>query len=280
MARLELPTSPITQRFPKYLCMKDPFWRLPPGVGCARRHFPMTVTPRKLAVFPAFHKVDGRRVVVVGGGAEAAAKIRLLAETKAEIVVFAADARQGDRRRPDRRPRRLARRLAERRRPRRRGAGLRRHRRSRRATAKSAALAREAGVPVNVVDRPELCDFYTPAIVNRAPLAVAVGSEGVGAGAVAPCPRAHRGAACAGLRRSRRPRRAAARAGRAGAVARSPSAAASGRASFPAPVAEKVFAGRIGDAEARGGRGMLEIDADRRPAMSRWSAPVPAPRTC
>jgi uroporphyrin-III C-methyltransferase/precorrin-2 dehydrogenase/sirohydrochlorin ferrochelatase len=42
-----------------------------------------------------------------------------------------------------------------------------------------AALAREAGVPVNVVDRPELCDFYTPAIVNRAPLAVAIGSEGV-----------------------------------------------------------------------------------------------------
>src|SRR5437016_9799707 len=50
----------------------------------------MTVTRRKLAVFPAFHKVAGRRVVVVGGGPEAAAKIRLLAETKAEIVVYAA----------------------------------------------------------------------------------------------------------------------------------------------------------------------------------------------
>ena len=47
------------------------------------------MTARKLAVFPAFHKVAGRRVVVVGGGAEAAAKIRLLGETKAEIVVFA-----------------------------------------------------------------------------------------------------------------------------------------------------------------------------------------------
>ncbi|MBZ0228546.1 MAG: siroheme synthase CysG, partial [Bauldia sp.] len=41
------------------------------------------------------------------------------------------------------------------------------------------SLAHEAGVPVNIVDRPELCDFYTPAIVNRAPLAVAVGSDGV-----------------------------------------------------------------------------------------------------
>src|SRR6185295_2064860 len=49
----------------------------------------MSDTSRKLAVFPAFHKVAGKRVVVVGGGPEAAAKIRLLSETKAEIVVFA-----------------------------------------------------------------------------------------------------------------------------------------------------------------------------------------------
>src|ERR1700724_404481 len=47
------------------------------------------MTDRKLTVFPAFHKVAGRRVVVVGGGHEAAAKIRLLSETKAEIVVYA-----------------------------------------------------------------------------------------------------------------------------------------------------------------------------------------------
>ena len=50
----------------------------------------MSDTARKLGVFPAFHKVAGRRVVIVGGGAEAAAKIRLLSETRAEIVVFAA----------------------------------------------------------------------------------------------------------------------------------------------------------------------------------------------
>ena len=40
--------------------------------------------------------------------------------------------------------------------------------------------ARAAGIPVNAVDRPELCDFFTPAIVNRAPLAVAIGTEGAG----------------------------------------------------------------------------------------------------
>src|SRR5690606_17870044 len=45
----------------------------------------------KLAVFPAFHKVEGRRVVIVGGGDEAAAKVRLLAETGAAIEVVAAD---------------------------------------------------------------------------------------------------------------------------------------------------------------------------------------------
>jgi uroporphyrin-III C-methyltransferase / precorrin-2 dehydrogenase / sirohydrochlorin ferrochelatase len=42
------------------------------------------------------------------------------------------------------------------------------------------ADARATGVPVNAVDRPHLCDFYTPALVNRAPVAVAIGTEGTG----------------------------------------------------------------------------------------------------
>lgn len=40
--------------------------------------------------------------------------------------------------------------------------------------------ARLAGVLVNAVDRPHLCDFYTPALVNRAPVVVAIGTEGAG----------------------------------------------------------------------------------------------------
>ncbi len=46
--------------------------------------------------------------------------------------------------------------------------------------AEVSAGARSAGIPVNAVDRPELCDFFTPAIVNRAPLTVAIGTEGAG----------------------------------------------------------------------------------------------------
>ncbi|WP_346432859.1 NAD(P)-dependent oxidoreductase [Breoghania sp.] len=40
--------------------------------------------------------------------------------------------------------------------------------------------ARGMRIPVNAVDRPELCDFYTGALVNRAPVAVAITSTGVG----------------------------------------------------------------------------------------------------
>src|SRR5690606_11600144 len=38
--------------------------------------------------------------------------------------------------------------------------------------------ARRLGIPVNVVDVPGECDFYTPSIVDRAPLTVAISTEG------------------------------------------------------------------------------------------------------
>src|SRR5690606_37152156 len=38
--------------------------------------------------------------------------------------------------------------------------------------------ARRMGLLVNSVDRIELCDFFTAAIVNRAPVCVAIGTEG------------------------------------------------------------------------------------------------------
>ena len=40
------------------------------------------------------------------------------------------------------------------------------------------ALAKEAGVLVNIVDSPDYCDFVTPAVVDRDPLLIAISSSG------------------------------------------------------------------------------------------------------
>ncbi len=216
----------------------------------------MTKDARKLGVFPAFHKVEGRRVAVVGGGAEAAAKIRLLGETKADIVVYARtlDKETG----VD-----LVAAGAEWRGPWPSADDLRGAALVFSATGDEdddravCRLAREAGVPVNVVDCPELCDFYTPAIVNRAPLAVAVGTEGT-APVLSRHVRARIEALLApafgdlsGLADRLR-----------GRVARAlPSSEARRRfwsRFFSGSVAEKVFAGDLGAAEGEAVR-MLEI---------------------
>lgn len=137
------------------------------------------MTSDRLSVFPAFHKVADRPVLVVGNAAAAAAKVRLLLETEAAIRLVA-DAPSGE--------------LSE---------LIARHRLEHRARpfeprdldgvvlvfaadgerdadARVVAAARARNIPANAVDRPELCDFYTPAIVNRAPVAVAITSTGAG----------------------------------------------------------------------------------------------------
>jgi uroporphyrin-III C-methyltransferase/precorrin-2 dehydrogenase/sirohydrochlorin ferrochelatase len=46
------------------------------------------------------------------------------------------------------------------------------------AAAEFAAAARDAGVPVNVIDKPAFCDFSFGSIVNRSPLVIGVSTDG------------------------------------------------------------------------------------------------------
>jgi uroporphyrin-III C-methyltransferase/precorrin-2 dehydrogenase/sirohydrochlorin ferrochelatase len=137
------------------------------------------MTAERLSVFPAFHRVSERTVLVVGSGAEAVAKVRLLQETEArirlvgegpsdELVSLAATHAIEHRARPFRADDLDGAVLVF------AASG------KREADALVAAAARERRVPINAVDSPELCDFYTPALVNRAPVAVAISSAGAG----------------------------------------------------------------------------------------------------
>ncbi|MBS8261508.1 uroporphyrinogen-III C-methyltransferase [Roseibium polysiphoniae] len=134
---------------------------------------------RRLDVFPTFFKVAGKRVCVVGHGDEAAAKVRLLGETNASVEVISKEiepalaeaivAVGGKHVAEEFRPALLN------------GAALVFSAREDEALDSAVVqAARIFGVPVNAVDKPHLCDFYTGALVNRAPIAVAITSTGVG----------------------------------------------------------------------------------------------------
>ncbi|KQB98460.1 siroheme synthase [Loktanella sp. 1ANDIMAR09] len=129
-----------------------------------------------MKAFPMFIRTSDRRVIIVGGGEQAAQKARLICKTDAQIVLVAAtleDELQGL--------------VAS----------------GRAAQVKTLSsdifedaafafigtgcpgfdaaahgLAKAAKCPVNVVDQPDLCDLTTPAIVDRDPIVVAIGSEG------------------------------------------------------------------------------------------------------
>jgi uroporphyrin-III C-methyltransferase/precorrin-2 dehydrogenase/sirohydrochlorin ferrochelatase len=130
-----------------------------------------------LRYFPIFVDLEGAEILIVGGGNQALQKLRLALKTSARITIVARTiddeiARVG------------------------RSGRVRIERRDFLASDGDgkalafvatgvpeenqaiAAVLRAAKVPVNVVDTPDLSSFITPAIVDRDPVVVAIGTEG------------------------------------------------------------------------------------------------------
>lgn len=127
--------------------------------------------------FPIFLATEGRRIVLSGGGEAALAKLRLLLKTPARITVFAAEPA------PEIAAWAAAGKLELRHRALQAGdldgtALFYAADEDAAEDARTATLARTAGALVNVVDNLEDSDFITPAIVDRDPVTVAIGTEG------------------------------------------------------------------------------------------------------
>ena len=141
---------------------------------------PARIAP--IATLPAFHKLDGRKVVVAGSSEGALWKAELLSAAGAEVLVLAgglagatlfaslaADPVAG----PvsiEARPWQSS--DLE-------GSALAFADISDREEAlRFAAAARAAGAPVNIIDQTPLCDFQLGTIVNRSPVIVAISTNG------------------------------------------------------------------------------------------------------
>ncbi|MCU4652702.1 siroheme synthase CysG [Roseibacterium sp. SDUM158016] len=127
--------------------------------------------------FPVFIAVAGRRIVVSGGGGAAIAKLRLLLKTEARLTVLAADPAPEIERWAAEGRLTLTRRALE---P---GdvlcaALFYAANEDAAEDARTAAIARAEGALVNIVDNLEGSAFITPAIVDRDPVVVAIGTEG------------------------------------------------------------------------------------------------------
>lgn len=109
--------------------------------------------------FPAYFPLQGRTVVIAGEGEGAEAKARLFQDSPAQLRRLAG-----------------ARALAS---AAYAGASLAFIASADRDFRVAAAqAARAAGIPVNVVDDPALCDFVTPALIDRGEVVAAIGTGG------------------------------------------------------------------------------------------------------
>ena len=127
--------------------------------------------------FPIFLAVAGKRIVVSGGGEAALAKLRLLLKTEAQISVFAKTANADIHRLAAMGKLTLINRALD-------------HGDVNNAAlfyganedaaedARTAAIANAGGALVNIVDNLADSQFITPAIVDRDPVVVAIGTEG------------------------------------------------------------------------------------------------------
>lgn len=127
--------------------------------------------------FPIFLNLAGKSIVVSGAGDAALAKLRLLLKTQAQITVFGTDPHADIRRHAD------AGRLTLNERPVAEGdidgASLFYGANEDEAEdARGAEIATRAGALVNIVDNLAYSAFITPAIVDRDPVTIAIGTEG------------------------------------------------------------------------------------------------------
>jgi precorrin-2 dehydrogenase/sirohydrochlorin ferrochelatase len=130
-----------------------------------------------MAKYPIFLELSGRRVVLIGGGAVAVRKARSLLAAGARLVVVAEQVDDV-----------LTNLCAD------SSAELIRSRYSKDYIAEAVLViaatndhklnkkiykdCQKLEILCNVVDQPELCDFYVPAVVRRGDLQIAIGTEG------------------------------------------------------------------------------------------------------
>ncbi|WP_158266313.1 siroheme synthase CysG [Allosphingosinicella deserti] len=117
-------------------------------------------TPARIAPLPnlpVFHKLTGRKVVVVGASEGAAWKVELLQAAGADVVQLTDTWVPGDLQ----------------------GAALAiADMPDRKEALRFVTAARAAGAPVNIIDQTDLCDFTFGTIVNRAPVVLAISTDG------------------------------------------------------------------------------------------------------